>query len=231
MEHFSDELVAKLENLPEKEGLHTNQWGRGRVFPYRKSKKWIESKVGKNFDVVFSEFVKLEWIPVAHRNLEGFGFSVELNIIEYIDGIPYCRGWGMLPVNPGRLYVDQQKIIRKMPKTKKANWKSLYQKRIAENFIFLEDYVQIAKSDGIWYMVEVKEKDFSGRTIPPRVPCFHTEDDSNGYYGRWRAVDYHMSIKSKRQLSGKELQKHKLKNDADTMLIIQNGMKKTAYAI
>ncbi len=159
----------KLEDLPSRSNipLGGGHWGRrkGRHYPWKKVWRFLESRVGYNWDDVFSEFVHLEWIKDEDKTKENIGRVVELNTflkdgkVWYMDDgyqagekpIENCGGYG----GGGVFYIHPTtKVLCFYKKTNKENYKIRQKREEAKYFRVLGNYHQLVKIDGIWFEVK-----------------------------------------------------------------------------
>lgn len=213
MVHISDDFIEKLETLPSRQGkreIRDRGWEYHREhFPYDRAERWIKSKIGKHFDKVFAEWVKLEWIPVQYRNINGI--DKVLDGVTYKDGVPH-GSWGM-PLWRSVITIDQKtKQIKRVKAPSRESWAQIQKKKLAEYCIILKDYLQLFKIKGIWYELKIPERvwryeRYNSLTMkwldtPPRTPA----DQLGGHAES-------LVFAQKRQLTTDELRQHNLKNE------------------
>lgn len=206
MQHSNDN-IERLEELPTRLGKKTIRnegWGRrlSEIMPWSKATKWVESFEGRSYDEALSEWVRLPWIPVAFRNVEGFGRIVQE--ARMLDGV-LCNRWNLPMWEFARsIYVhpETKKITIHKPK-KRISWYKQREAKQREHCIILGDGHQLIKLKGIWYEVKYSDTDLCRAVkygFRNRTPI--TEIDS-----------FYLMINYKHQLNAKELKKHNLKND------------------
>lgn len=201
--------IEKLEELPSRESSKKVKgwYDRDQDLPWRKGRRWVESKVGKSFDEAFSEWIHLEWVPERYRTREGFYlFTAELVFYHKTTGEILGR-WGY-PLHPGALYVDPTtNIICQVKRKKTKSWRKLRLEEEEKYSRILGPWHQLAKMDGIWYEIRFSHTETPGSKQPSKdyskIPHFRLRN-------MW-SVD--LPIHLKRQLSHKELKQHNLKND------------------
>jgi len=202
--------IEKLNELPSRESnKEIKGWyDRNSDLPWKRGSAWIKSKVGKKFDDAFSEWVRLEWVPVRFRNKEGFHFfAADTCFYHKITGDLLGR-WGY-PLHNGAIYVDPvTNIICEVKRKKTKSWRAQRKETEEKYSRILGPWHQLAKTDGIWYEIR-----FSRTIIPglsqstkdySKMPYFRIAEDRGSFY---------FPIHLKRQLSHKELKQHNLKND------------------
>ena len=230
--------VEKLEDLPSYEGKAlVRDYGyhcRNENLPYRKCRRWMESKVGTNFDEAFSEWSHATWLPPEYRNLAEFcRFADE---VKLVDGVLYHNSsfWSWrnpMPYSFG-IYIDPEtKILKqiKRPKRSKVSYHDMYfgPKSFESYCRILGDGHQLIKHKGIWYEVKYKDADVYQRLRRiESTPQGNIAINSGGNLA-WkvtstkpdpkRPIDMsdplHSALYIKKQLSSTELKQHKLKND------------------
>lgn len=164
--------VEKLEKLPKKY-KRLRDWDyydrRPGNFPWRHFNRFLQTRVGDNWDKVVSDLVKVDWIPVEHRNYHKFAEHVETHTLIQNGKVCYFDRWYVVAGNDGdvrgnikpiessygeRFYVHPVKKTLEMfiPKGRK---KQRDERRAAQpkEFVSLEDYRYVEKIDGIWYEV------------------------------------------------------------------------------
>jgi len=161
----------KLEDLPNREGNHLggDKWGRrkGHAYPYHRVQRFFESQVGQNWDVVFSKFVHLDWIPDEEKTREHASQMIELTTfmkdgkVWFVD--KGCRG-GEKPIEECSsfhtecLYVHP--ITKKLCLQKKRKQPDRKKER---TFLILGNYHQLVKINGVWK--EIKGKPVKSEVI------------------------------------------------------------------
>ena len=179
--------------------------------------RWLKSKVGEDFDSVFSEWTKLSWLPSRLRNLEYFKYFVETEVVFEDDQASrvFCfRNYGFVYPLSNSLYLDPntKKIAFAKP-LKKKSWKKSQEEKIAQRCIFLGDFHQLCKIDGIWYeiylnpSVKVTVYDWYLKKYVQKTAI--TEKGKPYTDILWKKE----LLKSMKQLDGKTLRKYNLKND------------------
>ena len=203
--------IEKLDELPSRESSkEVKGWyDRNQDLPWRKGRRWVESKVGKTFNEAFSEWVHLEWVPERYRNKEGFHlFAAETCFYHKTTGELLGR-WGY-PLYSGALYVDPTtNIICQVKRKKTKSWRARRKEEEEKYSRILGPWHQFAKMNGIWYEIQ-----FSYTEIPKTKSS--TDYSKTPYFRLWETSNissYFFPINMKRQLSHKELKQHNLKND------------------
>lgn len=162
--------IEKLEEVPSRsrmrEGSESRRHYRNYNIPYNRIHRFLESRVGKSWNAVFSEFKTLEWIPAEHRTEKVLTWNVERNtilkdgVVQYLD-----EGYGdYRPINDGyyysykwnRFYVHPKtKILCRRENRKKGpTYKERQKAKHDEHVKILGDYHQLVKIDGIWHEVK-----------------------------------------------------------------------------
>ncbi len=163
----------KLEELPirERKKLGGDKWGRykGRDYPYNKVIRFLRSRLGRNWDDVFSEFVHFDWIKDEDKTREKIGWAVITNTflkgdkVYYYDNRRWCffsnRGdvenGNEIPINSSTFYNRESFYVH--PKTKKLcllRQKPQPKPVVEKTLVILGDYHQLVKIKGIWYEIE-----------------------------------------------------------------------------
>lgn len=176
--------------------------------------RWLKSKVGEDFDTVFSLWTKLPWLPPRLRNLDYFKWFVKTEIVFGENNEIFHYSYAYLFRVQNTLYLDPKtnKILFAKP-LKKRNWKKEQAEKLAKRCIFLSDYHQLCKIDGIWYEISLhphvtvnrydyQTKEFKKQTVKTKEKTPYTD-----------LVWKFEVLKSMKQLDGKTLRKHNLKND------------------
>jgi hypothetical protein len=179
--------------------------------------RWLKSKVGEDFDNVFSEWTKLSWLPSRLRNLEYFKWFVETEVVFKDDQASFVfhfHRYGFIYPLSNSLYLDPNtKKIAFAEPLKKKSWKKAEAEKIAQRCIFLGDYHQLCKIDGIWYEIHLNPSvnvtiyDYSLKKL-----VYKTAITEKGK--PYTDIDWKKGLlKSMKQLDSKTLRKYNLKND------------------
>lgn len=170
-----DELPSRA-NIP----LGGSKWGRrkGYRYPYQKVHRFLTSRVGHNWDKVFSEYVHLKWIHDEEKTREKIGQAVEVNTfmkdgkVWYYFHNSWFRCGFVQPQDTNSIPIEKYtgEMFYVHPKTKVLSYKKSTrneerkQERSEQDkkLVILGDYHQLIKVKGFWY--EVKGK--------PVVPTF-----------------------------------------------------------
>jgi hypothetical protein len=209
-------MKSDFDDLPSYEGkrLVRERYKRSDDFPYRHAKRWIETKVGEDFDKVFSEWTKLPWLPARFRNLDSLKRHIETEIVFGENDEVFCFSYGNLFRIGNALYLDPKtnKILFAKP-LKKRNWKKENEAKLARRCIFLSDYHQLCKIDGIWYEIHlnpsVKVMVYDWRLKKYVQKTSTTKKDEPYTDSIWKTL----VLKSMKQLDTKALRSYNLKND------------------
>ena len=209
-------MKTDLDDLPSYEGkkLVRERYKRNDDFPYRHAKRWTKSKVGEDFDKVFSEWTKLLWLPSRFRNLDSLKRYIETEIVFGENDEVFRFNYGYLFRVQNQIYLDPKtnKILFAKP-LKKRSWKKEQAEKLAKRCIFLSDYHQLCKINGIWYEIHLNPsvkvmvydwhlKKYIQKTSPTKKDEPYTD-----------IVYKTLVLKSMKQLDSKTLRKYNLKND------------------
>lgn len=161
-----DELPSRA-NIP----LGGSKWGRykGYRYPYQKVHRFLLSRVGQNWDKVFSEYVHLKWIHDEEKTREKIGHAVESKTFMKNNEIWYYtnNSWftcGMVYSNEHRITDYPNEMFYVHPTTKilcykKSTRNESKKKELEERdskLVILGDYHQLIKVKGFWYEVKGK---------------------------------------------------------------------------
>jgi len=99
--------IEKLDELPSRESVKKAKgwYDKNQDLPWRKGRRWIESKVGKTFNEAFSEWIHLEWVPERYRNKDGFHLIAAALAFYHKTTGELLGRWGY-PLHSGGVYVD-----------------------------------------------------------------------------------------------------------------------------
>lgn len=209
-------MKSDFDDLPSYEGkrLVRERYKHSDDFPYRHAKRWVETKVGEDFDKVFSEWTKLPWLPFRFRSLYYLKRFVETEIVLGENDEVFRFSYGYLFRIGNQIYLDPKtnKIVFAKP-LKKRSWKKEYEEKLAKRCIFLGDYHQLCKIDGIWYEISLHPfvtvhrydyftKEFKKQTVKTKEKTPYTDLV-------WKSD----VLKSMKQLDTKALRSYNLKND------------------
>jgi hypothetical protein len=209
-------MKTDFDDMPSYEGkkLVRERYKRSDDFPYRHAERWTKSKVGEDFDKVFSEWTKLLWLPSRFRNLDSLKRYIETEIVFGENDEVFRFNYGYLFRVQNQIYLDPKtnKILFAKP-LKKRSWKKEQAEKLAKRCIFLSDLHQLCKIDGIWYEIHLNP------SVKVRVYDWYlkkyTEKTAITEKGKpytdivWKKE----LLKSMKQLDGKTLRKYNLKND------------------
>lgn len=211
--------MPDYDTLPIAEPIRNNEDLRRRHYPnndigqvYNRLRRWLRSRVGQKVDDVFSEWVKLDWIPKRFRNRDGFDRYVELTTMKDGKKVLFA-GWSgkFQDIRQCRriFYVHPEKRTLRYQETSLPKNK----KEAPVEFIYLEDGLQLRLLDGIWYEVSFKlsyqvKVFYRERCQMQWVTCTVAPDKPLNFKRDGKAVLY------KRQLSHCQLKKLNLSNQA-----------------
>lgn len=162
--------LDKLEDVPTRSKMREGSEGRRHYrnwnVPYNRIHRFLNSRVGKSWDAVFSEFKTLQWVPVEHRTEKILLWSVEKNtvlkdgVVQYLDesygdyrpindGSHYSYKWHLFYIHPKTKKLCRREDRRKGP-TYKERLKAAHDQRVR----ILGDFHQLVKVDGVWHEVK-----------------------------------------------------------------------------
>ena len=161
----------KLEDLPSRYNipLGGGHWGRrkGHAYPYHRVQRFFESKVGKNWDTVFSEFVHLDWLHDEEKTRENAARVVELTTfmkdgkVWFVDS--GYRG-GEKPIEEYPSFRSECLYVHPVSRKLCLQQKREEPKQKKEEIVrILGDYHQLVKISGIWH--EIKGKSVRDKII------------------------------------------------------------------
>ncbi len=181
--------IDQLDELPNRSKMVLPPDGRDfyyrSKFPYRKVQRFLESRVGENWDNIFSEYVHLEWVPKEFKTFQSLcRWNVETNTFLK-DGNVWCIREGSGKEEP----IDKQTLFKHSfyihPTTKKLcrqEYKKQTEPKKEETFRILGNYHQFVKVDGMWYEIKgepVKSKiiEIDGLHYKPtdKIPEYNEE--------------------------------------------------------
>lgn len=222
----------KLENLPSRERFpdHSRDRYKGWNFPFTRMARWLESKEGCPINEVISEYVNADWVAPEFRFAHKvYDYLQKDTYLE--DGKIYffSSGWRG---NEFRSAIDEQTrktiyvhpttglICVHRPKTQ-ISWRKRWQEAQDAKFRALGDYHQLNKTGGIWYEVraEIVLEAKSPAVTKYTHLFFQRKGPKDDLLDKTNRPDSHdkdmpyVKIVLKRQLNGKELRTHGLKND------------------
>jgi hypothetical protein len=218
--------IEKLAELPNR-GKHVKTWdeidrhhvNRDRRF-YIVVNRWLDSQVGKNVDVVYSDWHRADWVPIKFKTIAQFGYWVELNTFEQNGTVFYYTGSNFTdptknfrPVSEGAFtrmgffYVNPKtKLIEKIEHVR-PEWRKRNKRNKNSNLIILGPYHQLNKINGIWY--ESRKTSTWG---DPNQDLAEISTERGSQDFRYPSKpDFSKVVR--RQLNKKELKKYNLKND------------------
>ena len=151
----------KLEELPirdnkrneNKGGYKHHHWDSG--YPYKKVRRFLMSRLGVVWDIVFSEFCKLTWLDKVFKNVERLDVIFNTLIVE---GEVYFleEGSGIpKPINDYHFWRGETFYVH--PITKKLELspkKKQKEESKSEMYRVLGDYHQLVKIQGIWHEIK-----------------------------------------------------------------------------
>jgi len=196
--------IEELENLPSRERVlrpknSERYWGRN--FPRSAFASFLQSNLGENINVVFSKFLKLEWMPSVYKNNKEF-YNYVTNNTFMEDGeikyYSYCGTVSLINALHDDFYVDP--VSFKLCKTAKLKYPNYYKQREenrAKFFRIIDDNYYLMKMNGIWYSCETIDKEDSPRRL----------NEEGFKIGKQEKI-----IIGRRQLSKKSLKKNKISN-------------------
>lgn len=208
MEHFSEHLVEKLEELPTHEAVERKHRGRY-ITRGHKAQKWLLGHVGFHFDEVFSKWKQLKWLHPKDRTLKCLDHFATITVRMPNDSI----------VDPKRPWDDVRLLYRSVyfhPETKiltrpmdRREWKAIIKAQYRNRpmsfyeqwcnrreYTTIGKYTRLMREDGIWYL----------ETYPPY-------DYYNKPINLWLDSTVNSYQVCKRQLNSKELKRHGLTNE------------------
>jgi hypothetical protein len=160
-----DDSIDYVDNLASRDKIRPPKDGRdhykGRDYPYNKVRRFLESRIGKKWDSVFSEFVHLSWIKDEEKTREKIGWDVVFDTLMK-DGKVWFVEEGSGDVKPiadyrwggGTFYVHPiTKCLSYQPK-KKTDFVKKHREEEAKTLRILGDYHQLVKVNGIWHEVK-----------------------------------------------------------------------------
>lgn len=172
MKNLAELDSEKLESVPNRskmrEGSEKRRHYRTNNIPYNRIHRFLNSRVGKSWDAVFSEFKTLEWMPIEHRTEKVLMNDVEKNTILKDGGVHYLdeRYGAYRPINEGFYYTYKWNRFYIHPKTKVLCRREELKKELSfeervksankKYFKILGHYHQLIKIKGIWHEVKGK---------------------------------------------------------------------------
>lgn len=166
LQHSAD--IESLDDLPRRSKIpkDSRRGYRGRAwrssYPHNKVLRFLESRVGRYWNDVYSEFCHLDWLPEGHKSRDTLSWNVifettmkdgKVHFIEEGSGDikPLEEHWR----NSNNLFYihpTSQKLLKvskkKQPEVKKP-----------ELYRILGNWHQLVKVKGIWYEVKGERKD------------------------------------------------------------------------
>jgi len=153
-----------------------------RTYNWNKLRNWLNKQIGENVNTAYSDYRSQDSLPKHELNWNDFFLFLSRN----------------------NFYVDENFIIRKTAKKKKKP-------RVKEiNHIPISEYEQIAKDNGIWFRVELRQKIedwFYSVTVTNKRKRYYKDIASS------LRIPARYLILKKQQLSSKELRKYGLSNE------------------
>lgn len=165
LQHTAD--IEQLDDLPNRSKIpkDSRRGYRGRAwrssYPHNKVLRFLESRVGKFWNDVYSEFCHLDWLPDGHKTREQLSWNVVFETVMKDGKVHYIEegsGDVKLLENHWRrsnlFYVHpvNQKLCR-VEKKKQQNPEK------PKTLIVLGNYHQLLKVKGVWYEVRGEKKD------------------------------------------------------------------------
>ncbi len=214
-----------LEILPSFEKFEDFSWERdnyfGKNFPYRRLKRWVEAAKGKHIDQVISDFVNLPWIPKTHKFAHTLKDYIEMDTFMDGERVAYhCKY-----IYKNRYYIEDSHSVEVyvhpvtrlvcvfIPPTQ-PSWQKKRQEELDKKVRILADYCQIAKMDGIWYLIEGEPQpeyalNWNLQRKGPKDPLM----EENSTWDNKNSKKPFVKIVYKHQLNRKELKKYGVVND------------------
>jgi hypothetical protein len=170
MKNLANESPEVVEELPSRDVVrlpdgHRHYWGSD--YPYNKVHRFLMSRVGTDWNEVFSEFVHLEWVPEAHKTRERIAQTVILNTFEKDGKVWFYDNWSY---NGNEKSIEDYRngygqVFYVHPKTKalcfhrpkQVNEKKRREEEQAKTMRILGDYHQLLKLKGTWFEVKAKK--------------------------------------------------------------------------
>ena len=234
--------TEKLEQLPKRyktlrDGSYSYWYG---SFPWQHVNRFLQSRVGDNWDDIVSAYTKFDWIPVEYRNYHKLADTVETHTFMKDGEVWYFRNWYCENYRPmdhetsTMFYVhpETKKLCQHIPKSRKTRHEEYLAKQPTE-FVILPAHQQLRKIDGIWYrfwLSEDPDKMECGkyRTVNYTRPFdsydikdyqlkigeekrYSKENEEYSYAVRYRMIPAPKLLR--KQLNSKELKRYFLKND------------------
>ena len=192
MKNLISKMPESIEELPTHSKILSpnERHTRRKDYPYNKVNRFLMSRVGKNWNRVFSEYVHLEWVPVQYRTREQIGHIVVLNTFlkdgevwfydQYFSKNEMSIGDIVNPPDTNYcfdscFYIDPNDFTLRYAHRSRSR-KKTKDDILSKTMIILGDYHQLLKIRGIWY--EVKGEKKQGSDII-EIDGLH-----------WRKVDY-----------------------------------------
>ena len=193
---------------------------RSKDYPYNRVLRWLRAHVGEPWDIVVSNFVRLEWIPVRYCFGSKLREHVETHTFIWDHEIYFYRkfSWNGAATSLKSCYNvfyvhPQTKELCFKARSKKTNWGAIERARRAKTMRVLGDYHQLLKLNGLWYEVKGKPSTsvlFNAKKYGPRDQMLFDKSSENSERS-WLAFGC-PEITLKKQLNTKELRYHKLAN-------------------
>lgn len=217
MEHFSDDLVDRLEDLPHNQSIkrkyHCGYW----IREWKRAKTWLRGHVGQTYDEILPKWIALKWLPTEWRNAKGLERTTTLTVRCSDGSIREATNPNSPDVreNSNNLFFhpENHKLCRPLPRREAmAVWNLRAKKN--KTMTYFEwwqnrrTYRVIGKStrllleDGIWYLLSYPPYDREGKAIDLREIQWSDKKS-----------DWDIAYVSKRQLNSKELKKYNVKNE------------------
>lgn len=213
----------RLETLSDKATFRPKPFEKGYYrynYPWKRVVRYLHSREGQPWDKVLAEFVRLPWLPTEYRTQKKLRAHVEVNTFLKSNKVYFYddRAYRNCNNNSEQSIEDYSGDIFYVHPVSKLlcfheHTKFVYPKP-AVNSIYLEDYHQILKVDGIWYDVRaVSITPLQRKHFPPRMRLIDASVASISWVNTSSANYYiYRPAIVKRQLSGKELKKYGIKN-------------------
>lgn len=221
--HIPDD---KFDLLPTRTSRHTEDMSKGfnrlcewnvrlrTDLPYKRIKRYLMSRVGVPWDIILSEFVRLDWLPVRYRNIVILKEIVQVNTFR--NGLGICFYDDSYSSSCFHVVNEQlQEVFYLYPSTeilcyKRPNKKYKWKPEQDKNLIILGELNQLIKLNGIWYHVYVHPKDTLYKVGEFSKGALLEGDGSSQY----KSTDKFFVVKiQKKQLNTSQLKHYGLKNN------------------
>ena len=173
MKNLAEKDIEAVEELPSRVKVRPPDGGWGHYnddYPWNKVNRFLLSRVGRNWDDVYSEFHSLEWVPARHKNLEQLEHNILFHTFMKDGKVWYFDKYlsdSERPIDeldtPNSYYYSRDDVFYIHPETKillykkKKSHASYIKRKSAEEaktFRVLGDYHQLLKLRGTWFEVK-----------------------------------------------------------------------------